>query len=514
MKKWLFLLHLVIIMFLLVSCGGAQATTAEPTPEPTSTPPPQPTEASTSGGIEYQAVPLEEVQNVLWQWQSLFETDPAGQSIVAEPQKYSLVLNQDGSYSAVADCNSLSGTYTSDGSLLSLLPGATTLVECGPESLYDQYLQLLGNVTAFGISGGNLVLELANAAGVLTFSNAGPVSTQPERECDAGIDPATVTLDTQGLPYPYQPNCVFETPYDESQVPLTTGLPDHIQVNFGVSDPALVKAEDPIIYVIPKDAYTALWEGAGNPSITNDLLDLQEILLQKTDPFTGTVSILPKERETGTSDIQGQFLYLTAQNGPGIRFVTRFVEATVPLAGDQPQLFYVYQGLTFDGSKLVSFFYPVTTTKLPAAAEVTPDETSQAEADPVAYAQTKTAELNAILPSEFSPDLATLDKLIQSLRWGTTSQVGEPPPIANISWLWAEYNETEPASQTIIAEPYKYSVAFAPDGSLAITADCNKASGAYTYNGPQVTIQVQTVTQAACPEGSLSEQFLSLSAWH
>jgi len=510
MKKWMVSFTIVVILILITSCNGGQATTEAPTPEATATTAPEQTEEPKDSGIEYQAVPITDVQAILWQWQLLIETDPAGQTIVSNPEKYTLILNSDGTYSATADCNMLAGGYTSDDSLITLEPGPSTLVECGPESLYDQYVQLLASVTAFGKSGDNLVLELQEAAGVMTFSSGGPVEVEPERTCDAGIDPATVTLNTQDLPYSYQPNCVLGTPYDESQPPNPVGLPDHIQVNFGVTEPALVQPGDPIIYIIPVDEYIAIWDGAGNPALGNQIEQLRVLLLEQTEPITETLPILPYEQVRGTADIQGQATYLTTQNGPGVRFVTRFVQDPAPLTRDEPQLYYVYQGLSFDGTNLVSFFYPVTTADLPASAEISQEEINQLEADQQAYLQEKSATLNSLQPAQFDPDLSVLDQLIQSLRWVTATSIGEPPPIANVRWLWAEYTQTDPASQTVVVEPYKYSVVFAPDGSLAVVADCNNANGVYTYNGPQVTLQILASTQAACPEGSLSEQFLAL----
>jgi len=57
-------------------------------------------------------------------------------------------------------------------------------------------------------------------------------------------DPASVTIDTMGLPYSWQANLVEATPYDDSQPPGAMGLPEHVQVNFGVTDPADVQFGD------------------------------------------------------------------------------------------------------------------------------------------------------------------------------------------------------------------------------------------------------------------------------
>ncbi len=52
------------------------------------------------------------------------------------------------------------------------------------------------------------------------------------------LDPDTILVDTMGLPYAYQANLIAAAPYDDSQPPGSMGLPEHVQINFGVTDPA------------------------------------------------------------------------------------------------------------------------------------------------------------------------------------------------------------------------------------------------------------------------------------
>lgn len=72
-----------------------------------------------------------EMLDTTWEWQQLIETAPAAQSVVADSENYTIVFNQDGTYNAKADCNLLSGGYEVSGSSLTLLPGPSTLAECG-----------------------------------------------------------------------------------------------------------------------------------------------------------------------------------------------------------------------------------------------------------------------------------------------------------------------------------------------------------------------------------------------
>ena len=62
------------------------------------------------------------------------------------------------------------------------------------------------------------------------------------------------------------------------------------------------------------------------------------------------------------------------------------------------------------------------------------------------------------------------------------------------------------------AHPEAYWVEFLPDGALAISADCNRATGTWTAKGAQLTLKVLASTLAACPEASLDSRFLQLLA--
>jgi heat shock protein HslJ len=122
-----------------------------------------------------------EIIDITWQWTELIETDPASQSLVPDPENYTLVLRSDGTYQVGADCNVSSGGYTLAGDRLTLLPGPTTLAECGPDSLYHLFLTTLGNVESLSVEDGRLILHLSDNTGRMVFRSAGPAG-----EADSG----------------------------------------------------------------------------------------------------------------------------------------------------------------------------------------------------------------------------------------------------------------------------------------------------------------------------------------
>ena len=116
-----------------------------------------------------QAPKENKVKDITWKWSSLSETLPASISVVPNPENYTLLLGSDGSLSIKADCNMVGGSYSLDGSALSITLGASTLVYCGDESLDQLYLTSLGQVESFSIVNGELVLKMADDAGTMQF---------------------------------------------------------------------------------------------------------------------------------------------------------------------------------------------------------------------------------------------------------------------------------------------------------------------------------------------------------
>ena len=122
------------------------------------------------------------VTDIVWQWETLKVTtgfDNEAQrpiqetTTIPDPENYTLLLQEDGSFSGQADCNQISGTYSTDGGYTFSL-GPATLAACGDDSFDQQYLQLLDSVVAGGPDGaGGFALETAGGSERMEFSNGG-----------------------------------------------------------------------------------------------------------------------------------------------------------------------------------------------------------------------------------------------------------------------------------------------------------------------------------------------------
>ena len=107
-----------------------------------------------------------------WQWTASTETVPASQSVVPDPENYTITFNADGTAAIKADCNDLTATYTTDGSSMTIKLGASTLAMCAEGSLDAIYTAGLAKVATYAVSGDELTLTFADDAGTMTFKKA------------------------------------------------------------------------------------------------------------------------------------------------------------------------------------------------------------------------------------------------------------------------------------------------------------------------------------------------------
>ena len=93
-----------------------------------------------------------------WQWTGSTTKVPASQSVVPDPENYTITFNTDGTFAAKADCNQVSGGYTTSGSDLTITAGPTTLMACPEGSMDGLFLEGLGKAASFTISGTDLTI--------------------------------------------------------------------------------------------------------------------------------------------------------------------------------------------------------------------------------------------------------------------------------------------------------------------------------------------------------------------
>jgi len=76
-------------------------------------------------------------------------------------------------------------------------------------------------------------------------------------------------------------------------------------------------------------------------------------------------------------------------------------------------------------------------------------------------------------------------------------------------WHWVQtlYNDDRKFTP---ADPANYTVQFREDGTISVRADCNQKGGIFSVSAGQkrLSIEITHSTMAACPEGSLEDEFV------
>jgi heat shock protein HslJ len=81
--------------------------------------------------------------------------------------------------------------------------------------------------------------------------------------------------------------------------------------------------------------------------------------------------------------------------------------------------------------------------------------------------------------------------------------------ILDIQWQWTQLIETQPASQSVIANSENYVLVLNADGSANIQADCNQVQWTYTVEGDAISFNtLGPSTLAFCGEDSSDQIFL------
>ena len=338
--------------------------------------------------------------------------------------------------------------------------------------------------------------------------------TPVEVENVTGIDPESVTINTFNLPYSYQPNLVLATPYNNMQPTQPTGLPQHIEINFGVMDPAEVQPDDPIFYIIPKAAYLEMWNAAGDPGVQNTMSLLEIALTEQPTPIpTEGMPVLPNEQVSGYNDLAVQGRYFSFDRGYGVRFVGRFDQDSKPVTNEG--LFYIFQGFSHDGNYFYAFFYPVTTGTLPnTVADVSEEQMNNLNQDSSAYMAERAQALNALAPADWEPSLETLDSLVSSLAYVSVfDKPVEPTPtppagpsLTNVKWEWTRF--VDPVDAFDVPDPSQYWLLFANGGTFSFQVDCNSGNGSYSADNGSISMEITSITKASCGDESLSDKFV------
>jgi hypothetical protein len=167
------------------------------------------------------------------------------------------------------------------------------------------------------------------------------------------------------------------------------------------------KFHDPHIMVFSVDEYIA-----ANEKSTEVIAKLQQYIASKPNIPAGALPFLPNWNAAQL--FQPMPAFISFQNGQGIRFLTEFGQYAAPV--NNTDLFYTFQGITNDGKYYISAILPVTHPSLPADSNVGEAIQNKLYEDYDGYLNETLPALAAQPLDSFTPSIALLDAMIQSLK--------------------------------------------------------------------------------------------------
>jgi heat shock protein HslJ len=111
------------------------------------------------------------ITGVEWQWQGSAYNDDT-KATPDDPAQYTITFADDGTYEGQADCNRINGSYTLDGSSITIEPAAATKSLCPPGSLFDQFVRDLEGVAIVTVRDGALLADIKFDTGTMRFAPA------------------------------------------------------------------------------------------------------------------------------------------------------------------------------------------------------------------------------------------------------------------------------------------------------------------------------------------------------
>lgn len=161
----------------------------------------------------------------------------------------------------------------------------------------------------------------------------------------------------------------------------------------------------PRILVYPVAGFSRL-----SPAAADRIAALEALLETRPVDPEGPLPFLPVFNADQV--FQAQLRYLDFEGGSGIRYLTQYDQAPLPI--QNRALFYTFQGLTDDGRYAISAILPVSTELLPEDGLV--DDPDAFAAGFEAYVAETAEALDDQAEADFAPDLAALDRMLESLQ--------------------------------------------------------------------------------------------------
>lgn len=201
----------------------------------------------------------------------------------------------------------------------------------------------------------------------------------------------------------YNPVMIPENPSTPDMPPWTIN-PDMIEISLG-GYPVVNQYHEPQVFIYPINDFIAL-----NPDVATKVSTLQTLLA--TQPAApNQIPFLPIFN--AAQMMRAKVEYLTFRSGSGVRFITQYGQAALPI--NNLSAIYAFVGLTDDGQYLISATLPVNHPLFDADGMTEPPEGWATFSENYStYIDTMESNLLLQPPVTFTPDISLLDTMMSS----------------------------------------------------------------------------------------------------
>lgn len=264
------------------------------------------------------------------------------------------------------------------------------------------------------------VTSVGGSAMYIDTTGQAVINVKPPEQVIIG---ETIDLAPENVSFDYRPVAEVAKGRVRPATPISPGpgaggaMPAHLRFNFDdeeLSDWFWPRERQLLIY--PVEGYQAILDEIGGEYLTKRISALETMITEQPETIEREIPMLPFV--PAAQVFRAQKDYLTFKNGAGVRFLTMYSQGPSPVTNEA--VFYTFQGLTSDGQYYVSFVYPVSSSLLPDTFEDTPaaEDFDAFMEGYDSYLDETSQSLNQATGSEFTPDLTTLDELVQTLQVG------------------------------------------------------------------------------------------------
>ena len=467
-KVSIFLIITLVLAALATSCASTATPQVVSKLQPTATHtavPPVKNEDKPSTDDASQGTTAD-ILDMVWYWERFADTAGMNDIAVGDPGRYTLTLLPDGAFQLKVDCNRASGAYTVSGSQITLQVGPITRAFCGEDSLHDQYLRMLGDVATYVMDGDQLVLNLKMDAGNMIFGRElqSPLASTTWSWAKASDGTAVSDSDKYVITFNEDSTLAIQADCNRASGGYTL---DGDALTIQIGPMTMAECAPGSLY---NQFVRELGSVRGYALVDGELvlkMDSGEITLAVYTPLAGTTW-----QWVETSDgmaVSDSDKYIITFNDDG----------SLAIKADCNRAFGGYEtvgdALTFGALGM-----------------------TRAMCRPGSLDQQFVQELGSVRGH------ALIDGELVLKVDGGEMTLAAYTPLAGATWQW-----TETSDGTAVTDPDRYTIAFNEDGTVAIKADCNRASGGYALDGDALTIQIGPMTMAECAPGSLYNEFVS-----